>query len=147
MVTAPDSAWQRLGDLLVARRIELSPRWRNRTRFAEEVGLHWRMLFDIERAKRQSFPAETLMAIEVAYRWQYGSIERVLAGGDPLPVEDTDLTYDDVPHYGDPTLESFRNTAEAEGVKAGFALSLIEWIKEGLGTDDNGNVVTQRRAG
>jgi hypothetical protein len=58
-----------------------------------------------------------------------------------------DLTYDDVPHYGDPTLESFRNTAEAEGVKAGFALSLIEWIKEGLGTDDNGNVVTQRRAG
>lgn len=58
-----------------------------------------------------------------------------------------DLTWDDVPHYDDPTLEHFRNTAEAEGVKAGFALSLIAWIKEGLDTDNEGRPVRQRRAG
>lgn len=147
MTTAPLSAWQRLGDLLVARRIELNPRWRNRTRFADEVGIHWRLLFDIERAKRQTFPAETLMAIEVAYKWQYGSIEKVLAGGDPVPVEDASLTYADVPHYGAPMLESYRNKMEADGLDPGMTLGLIEHIKDGLGIDDNGNPVRQRRAG
>lgn len=146
MMTAPDSAWQRLGDLLIARRIELNPRWRNRTRFAEETGLHWRMLFDVERAKRQSFPPETLMAIEVAYQWQYGSIAKVLAGGDPVPAA-AHADPEELPHYGDSRLEEFRNTAEAMDLDPGMARGLIEWIKDGLGIDDAGNPVRHRQAG
>jgi len=57
------------------------------------------------------------------------------------------LTYDDVPHYGDPRLESFRNKAEADKLDAGMALGLVEYIKEGLGIDDNGNPVRHQRAG
>lgn len=87
MATGPHDAWKRLGDLLIQRRIELSPRYRVRTVFAEETGLHWRMLYDIERGKRANFPDETLAAIEVAYRWQPGSIRAVLAGGEPSPVQ------------------------------------------------------------
>lgn len=142
MTTAPLSAWQRLGDLLVARRIELNPRWRNRTRFAEEVGLHWRMLFDIEKAKRQSFPDETLMAIEVAYRWQYGSIEAVLNGGDPVPLAAEPDPEE--PRYGDSRLQSIMNFAD---VPLGMKLFLIEQVKESLCIDDDGNPVTHRQAG
>ena len=141
METAPHSSWQRLGDLLVARRIELNPRWRNRTRFAEEAGLHWRLLFDIERAKRTTFPAETLMAIEVAYRWQYGSIEKVLGGGDPLPLAAEPDPEE--PHYGDPRLQSIMNF---EDVPLGLKIFLVEQVKEGIGIDDDGHPVRRWQA-
>jgi hypothetical protein len=87
MITAPDEAWERLGDLLVQRRIDLAPRYHVRTLFAAEAGLHWRLLHDIERHKRSNFTGETLAAVEVAYRWRAGSIARVLVGGDPQPLE------------------------------------------------------------
>lgn len=70
--------------------------------FAADVGLDWRLLHDIEAAKRTSFKRQTLAAIEVAYQWQQGSIQSVLDGGEPVPVEDPsrrgaggDLHYDD----------------------------------------------------
>ena len=86
MPPTPSDAWTRLGQLLVQRRIELAPRYRERTKFADEVGIKWRLLYDIERAKRDSFSAETLAAVEVAYQWQPGSVARILAGGDPVPI-------------------------------------------------------------
>lgn len=86
MPSAPADAWKRLGELLVQRRIELAPRYRKRTAFAGDTGIHWRLLYDIERARRKSFTPETLAAVEVAYRWQPGSVARVLAGGDPVPI-------------------------------------------------------------
>src|ERR1700733_5729560 len=88
MTTAPQDARERLGELLVQRRIELNPRWRKRTVFAEDHGLNWRLLYDIERARRDTFSDETLAAVEVAYRWRKGSIAAVLAGGDPAPMSD-----------------------------------------------------------
>jgi hypothetical protein len=88
MTTAPQGTRKRLGELLVQRRIELNPRWRKRTVFAEDHGLNWRLLYDIERARRDSFSDETLAAIEVAYRWRKGSIAAVIAGGDPVPLDD-----------------------------------------------------------
>jgi hypothetical protein len=76
----------RLGKLLIRRRIELSSRYRDRTLFAHErLDDKWRTLHDLELAKRPNFRPETLEAVEAAYEWQPGSIERVLAGGDPLP--------------------------------------------------------------
>ena len=77
----PAASWTRLGELLVQRRIEIDPRYRNRTVFADERGLHWRLLYDLERARRVTFGPETLAAVEVAYELAPGSIGRTLAGG------------------------------------------------------------------
>lgn len=82
----PDPAWQRLADLLVMRRVELDPRYRNRRTFCEEKQLDYRVISDIESARRTNFSQPMLTAIEVAYGWASGSIQRVLDGGDPTPV-------------------------------------------------------------
>jgi hypothetical protein len=89
MSSYPDSARERLGSLLIRRRHELDPRYRNREFFAKETGVHWRVLYEIERSKRDNFTDLTLAAVEVAYRLRRGSIARMLAGGDLEPLEDT----------------------------------------------------------
>lgn len=76
--------WDRLGRLLEQRRAEMNPRWRDLTVFAEERGLNWRLAWDIEHNRRTSYRPVTLVAIEVSYGWQPGSIARILAGGDPV---------------------------------------------------------------
>lgn len=78
MITAPPEAWRRLGRLLIERRVQLDPDYRSRTTFAERVRLDYRVLFDIEKAKRTNFKDETLAAIEVAYRIASGSIRQAL---------------------------------------------------------------------
>lgn len=80
-----DGARERVGLLLVQRRIEIDPRYRNRRTFAAERGMNWRLLHDIERAKRANFEPETLAAVEVAYDLAPGAIARALAGGDLAP--------------------------------------------------------------
>lgn len=87
MMSAPESDRKRLGDLLIQRRIELSPRFRVRTVFAVECGLNWRLLYDLERGKRANFSDETLAAVEVAYRLRKGSIQDFLAGGELTAME------------------------------------------------------------
>jgi hypothetical protein len=81
----PAGSWERLGELLVHRRVEIDLRYRNRQLFADERGLNWRLLYDIERAKRTNFEPETKAAIEVAYMLAPGSVDRVLAGGELEP--------------------------------------------------------------
>ncbi|MFI6883431.1 hypothetical protein [Streptosporangium canum] len=78
--------WQRLGKLLAERRARIDPRYATRKVFAAEVGVGHAVLRDIEIAARDNFTAPTIAAIEAAYRWAPGSIERVLAGGDPVEV-------------------------------------------------------------
>lgn len=87
MPPGEDGPWERAGKLLVQRRTDMDPRYRNRRLFAEERGVNWRLLHDIERAKRTNFEPETLAAIESAYRLSPGNIERMLAGAglEPLP--------------------------------------------------------------
>jgi hypothetical protein len=75
--------WDRLGKLLEQRRVEMNPRYRDLTLFAEERGLNWRLAWDIEKNRRTSYRDLTLSAIEVGYGWAPGSIRRVLGGGDP----------------------------------------------------------------
>jgi hypothetical protein len=78
-------ARKRLGTMLVQRRAQLDPAFRNRNAFVETVRLDYRVLFDIENAKRDNFGPETLAAIEIGYGWKHGSITAVLDGGDPEP--------------------------------------------------------------
>lgn len=79
------AAWKRLAELLKQRRGQIES---NASRFAEKTGLHSRIIYDIEHAKRTNFRAPKLAEIEAAYQWQAGSIQRVLEGGDPTPLGD-----------------------------------------------------------
>ena len=83
-MTASTSAdrWQRLGVLLVQRRTALSPRFHNRGAFCEATGLKYRLVYDIEEARRTNFGPSIIAAIEAAYRLTPGAIARFLAGGE-----------------------------------------------------------------
>ena len=85
-------AWRRLGALLIQRRTALNPRFHNRGAFCDATGLKYRLVYDVEEARRSNFGASTLAAIEAAYRLTPGAIGRFLAGGEleaqdaqPLP--------------------------------------------------------------
>jgi hypothetical protein len=88
MPSADQDARIRLGQLLTGRRAQISARYKNRREFAADTGLNWRLLYDVEQAKRDNFRPETLRAFESAYHLAPGSIDRVLAGGDLEPLPD-----------------------------------------------------------
>ncbi|MFN2636814.1 MAG: hypothetical protein ABR585_07305 [Gemmatimonadaceae bacterium] len=87
MATYPHEAWQRLGELLVARRVELDVSYRNRRTFSAAVELDYRVLYDVESTRRTNFTKSTLRAIEQAYRLKANSLERTLGGGPLEPAE------------------------------------------------------------
>ena len=91
MATYPQEAWERLGELLVSRRVELDVRFRNRRTFAATVELDYRVLYDIESTRRTNFTKSTLRAVEHAYGLVSGSLDRTLAGG---PLERTQAAAD-----------------------------------------------------
>lgn len=78
--------WERLGRLLAERRARLDPRFATRKAFAQATGLNLGLLRDLENATRDTFTPPTLAAVEAAYKWTPGSIDAVLAGGDPVEV-------------------------------------------------------------
>ena len=82
MISGTTDRWQRLGALLIQRRTALSPRFHNRGAFCEATGLKYRLVYDIEEARRTNFGTSTLAAIEAAYQLAPGTIARVLSGGD-----------------------------------------------------------------
>jgi hypothetical protein len=77
----PSHGWQRLGELLIRRRLDLDARYRNRQLFADERGIEYRIVSDIERARRTNFHAVTIAEIERAYALEPGAIGRFLDGG------------------------------------------------------------------
>lgn len=83
----PAEDWERLGQLLQQRRVELNPDWKNRAEFTRANGINYRLAQDIETAARDNYDPPTRAFIEDAYRWEPGSIVRVLAGGDPAPKD------------------------------------------------------------
>ena len=85
---AADERWQRLGDMLLNRRVELTGDT-NREAFARKAGLRYsRSLFDIENGKRDNYGPAMLAQLEQVYRWEAGSINAVLAGGQPTELSD-----------------------------------------------------------
>ena len=80
MATYPREAWQRLGDLLVTRRVELDARYRNRREFAREVQMDYRVIYDIEVARRSNFGTSTLRGLELAYQLPTGALDDFLGG-------------------------------------------------------------------
>jgi hypothetical protein len=87
MDTFPNEAWTRLGRMLERRRGELGYGFRQRARFARERGagmLSVKTISRLENGERDSYPESTVGTVEAMYQWRPGSVERVLAGGEPI---------------------------------------------------------------
>jgi hypothetical protein len=76
-----DGDWQHVGEQLQQRRVQLDRRWRNRTIFADEAALNYKMVQDIETHARTNFEIPTRADIELAYCLMPGNIRRMLDGG------------------------------------------------------------------
>lgn len=76
--SADPAAWVRLGELLTRRRTDLDARYRNRTLFAAERGLDYRLCYDIEEHRRANFRTATLAGIAAAYGVTADSVLAVL---------------------------------------------------------------------
>lgn len=81
--------WERLGHLVTAGRLRQGHR--SLASFAAVSGLSRTTLDSIEHGRKSSYDPATLATLEGALGWQVGSVERVLAGLKPQPVEDPDL--------------------------------------------------------
>lgn len=80
-----ESELKRLGRLIVARRKQRG--LPTRQAFADSLKITYRVLTDLENGTRQ-LGAKTYLQIEKALGWQPGSVEAVLAGGEPTPIVD-----------------------------------------------------------
>ncbi|MEV0619534.1 hypothetical protein AB0I81_39890 [Nonomuraea sp. NPDC050404] len=78
------TAWRQLGKLLTARRAEIDPRYVNRKKFCEERRVTYKVIQDIEGARRTNFSPEMLAALEAAYDLEPDAITEATEAG---PVE------------------------------------------------------------
>ena len=77
--------WRRLGRFVAAERarLGLSP-----AQLAAQIGLSKRTIENVEAGGRDTYRHTTLSRIEDALGWEPGSVERILAGGDPARTRD-----------------------------------------------------------
>jgi transcriptional regulator with XRE-family HTH domain len=54
-------------------------------------GLSTSTLDNVEHGRKTSYDPATISALERALRWQHGSVERILNGLEPQPMQDPDL--------------------------------------------------------
>lgn len=73
--------WQRLGHLVLARRLEL--KHRTRESLAASAGISPRTLGDIEKGRKESYDRSTIVSLENALGWTLGSIKAIVEGGGP----------------------------------------------------------------
>jgi transcriptional regulator with XRE-family HTH domain len=74
--------WADLGARVRRERVS---RHLTQARFAQEIGLRPRTISSIERAEKDNYDPNTVDAIEIAMRWQLGSVNRVVNGQKPIP--------------------------------------------------------------
>lgn len=89
--------WERLGRLVVAARVARG--LHNRDQLATVGGFSTRFLGDIEKGRRDNYDPVYLARLEQALGWKPGSVDQVLAGGQPTnaPVAgDPDADEDDI---------------------------------------------------
>lgn len=82
-----DDGWVRLGEAIRDRRRALGM---SQLELAQAAGISEAMLRVIERARRTNVRPVTLGAVARALGWTRDSVDRVLAGGDPVLDEDRD---------------------------------------------------------
>jgi len=84
--------WQRLARLVTHRRVQLGHA--SQTEFASASGLKIRTLNNIENARRPGYDPSTIALLEQGLQWQPGSVEAILAGGEPTPAVVADAPVD-----------------------------------------------------
>lgn len=77
-----DGDWKRLGAYVVARRVELG--YRSQQALDDVSGVSYRTISRLENGSKVG--KGTVRALERALRWQIGSAERILAGGEPVEM-------------------------------------------------------------
>ncbi|MBA9006016.1 hypothetical protein [Thermomonospora cellulosilytica] len=125
----PQGDWQRLGDLLISRRVELG--YQERSAWCKATGLNYKTVTDIELAKRSNFGPQMLAKIELAYQWEPGSIKRVLQGGPPVPRRTEERDADRYPEGvgGDPFLEYIWDYPEASDLERRTAVRAVQELR------------------
>jgi transcriptional regulator with XRE-family HTH domain len=73
-----------LGELMRRRQVELDLTWQA---IADRAGLSRTTLNDIRNGKIENTQPRTIRAVERALQWTSGSIDSILAGGDPTPLD------------------------------------------------------------
>lgn len=74
--------WRRLGDYVVSRRTELG--YRSQGALEEASGISYRTLSRLENGGRVR--RSTLLTLQRVLEWEFGSVDMILAGGDPRPL-------------------------------------------------------------
>lgn len=97
---------ERLAALIEARQEELGVPW---TQVIETSGLGKEGLRKIRRAITRNPRVQHRRGLERALRWALGSVDRVLAGGDPIPLPAADSTAADVLSTSDMVAEAHRD--------------------------------------
>lgn len=85
--------WERLGQLVVQRRIELG--MRTREALADQAKLSTRLLADIEKGRRTSYSPGTMIILEQALQWHSQSVRNILDGGNPDTLEDVQAIWEE----------------------------------------------------
>jgi hypothetical protein len=73
--------WERLGEYVVARRMERG--FKTRSDLASAAQVSSRLLGDIEKGRRGNFDPTTIASLESALGWETGSVRRIVEGGEP----------------------------------------------------------------
>lgn len=84
--------------MLTDRRVALG--WFRRSAFVTDHAdrlRNDRTIAAIEKTERMNFSRETLALVEILYQWKPGSIDAVLAGREPSPVEDAVVVHEPPP--------------------------------------------------
>ena len=79
-MTSNDPRWQRLGEIIVERRLALG--W-TQVKFSIAAGVSTMVISDMENGRRADYQIATLVKVQNALGWATGSIQDILAGGNP----------------------------------------------------------------
>jgi hypothetical protein len=161
-----DAALKRLGEALMARRVELDPRYHSRKLFAEEAGINLRRAADLENGRRGGAPPLAMQNVFApAYRVEYQSMVDVLSGdGDLEALPGTP------PHKSrarqaqagrqrslpsvaaanaEPGIGPYRDAVDAERADGGFVArnegELAIWADPELSEEEKRSMVSWRR--
>lgn len=80
---------RRVAQTLTQRRIELAPEYKNLRAFSRATGVNYKTLQRIESDADHRFSTGTLLELDQAYQLEFGSLQNMLDGGDPTPLQET----------------------------------------------------------
>lgn len=135
--------WKGLGDLLITRRVQLDPEYKNRRKFVAATATGstdswYRMINSIETGNRDNYSRQTIAAIEIAYQLKPGSLMRSLRTQTLEPAQADQPAAD--PGTDRAIVEELRAQATSQDKTIGDIL-----VERGLATPDELTLSDQKR--